>query len=64
MNIFLGSSQNWTIFRGHFYTFYGLFLRSTNKMRDIFGLLKFQLFWGGVLEIPDMFLGVNGRCRA
>ena len=33
-------------------------------------LVKLQLFFfffwggGGVLEIPDMFLGVNGRCRA
>ena len=24
VDIFLGSSQNWTIFRGHFYAFYGL----------------------------------------
>ena len=23
--LFWGSSQNWTIFRGHFYAFYGLF---------------------------------------
>ena len=26
-DIFLGSSQNWTSFRGYFYVFYGLFLR-------------------------------------
>ena len=25
------------------------------------GLLKFQIFFG-VLEIPDIFWGVNGRC--
>ena len=25
VDIFLGSSQNWTILRGHFYTFSGLF---------------------------------------
>ena len=28
-----------------------------------FWLLKFQFFLG-VLEIPDIFLGVNGRCWA
>ena len=26
--IFLESSQNWTICRGHFYAFYGLFLKT------------------------------------
>ena len=25
VDVFLGSSQNWTIFRGHFYEFKGLF---------------------------------------
>ena len=60
MDIFLGSSQNWTIFRGHFYAFYGLFLRSRYKMGVFFGSLKLQ-FFGGVFEIPDIFL-VNGRC--
>ena len=33
---FGGSSQNWTIFRGHFYAFYDLFLRSRYRMEDIF----------------------------
>ena len=33
--IFLGSSQNWSIFRGHFYAFFGLFLRSMYRMGDI-----------------------------
>ena len=27
------------------------------------GLLKFQIFFG-VLEISDIFLGVNSRCQA
>ena len=55
-----GSSQNWTIFRGHFCAFYGLFLRSMYRMGDFFcgadnnrngpertgmGLLKFLLFF-------------------
>ena len=77
MNIFLdmktlwifggggGSSQNWTIFRGHFYAFKGLFLRSRSmcRMRVFFGgLLNIQIFFG-VLKIPDIF-GVNGRCWA
>ena len=40
-------------------------------MRDVFAVGKTSSFFfffflggGGVLEIPDMFLGVNGRCRA
>ena len=33
-------------------------------MGKIFGLPKFQIFFWGVLEIPDIFLGVNGRCWA
>ena len=40
MDIFGGSSQNWTILRGHFYAFYGLFLRSRYKMGDIFWVAK------------------------
>ena len=61
VDIFGGSSQNWTIFRGYFYAFKGLFLRSSYRM-GIFewgyflGLLKFQKNFG-VLEIPDTFLG-------
>ena len=35
-----GSSQNWTIFIGHFYAFYGLFLRSMYTMGDIFWVAK------------------------
>ena len=59
--IFFGSSQKRAIFRGHFYAFLGLFLRSRYRLEDFFGLLKFQIFFG-VLEIPDIFLVVNGRC--
>ena len=33
-------------------------------MRDIFWVDKISTISLGVLEIPDMFLGVNGRCRA
>ena len=54
MDIFGGSSQNWTIFRGHFYAFFGLFLRSRYKMGDIFWVAKISnIFW--VLEIPVFF---------
>ena len=58
-----GASQNWAIFRGHFYAFYCLFLRSRYRMEDIFGLLKYRIFLG-VLKIPDIDFGVNGRCWA
>ena len=54
VGIFLGSSHNWTIFRGHFYAFKGLLLRSRYRMGDIFGgLLNFLIFFG-----------VNDRCWA
>ena len=53
---FLASSQNGTIFRGHFYAFYGLFLRSMYRMGDNYlvakisnvflGCLKFLIFLG------------------
>ena len=63
MDIFWESSQNWTIFKGHLYAFLGLFLRSRYRMGDIFGVAKFQIiFW--LLEIPDIFLEVKGRCWA
>ena len=52
-----GSSQNWNIFKGHFYAFYGLFLRLRYRMgifvwvakiSNIFlGWLKFLIFLGG-----------------
>ena len=36
VDIFWGSSQIWTIFRGRFYVFWGLFLRSRNRIGCIF----------------------------
>ena len=33
-------------------------------MRIFFGLLKFQIYFWGVLELPDIFGGVKGRCWA
>ena len=32
MDTFLGSSQNWTTFRGHIFAFKGLFLGSRYRM--------------------------------
>ena len=52
MDIFFGSSENRTIFRGYFYAFLGYF----TEWGYFFGLLKFQYFWGE-LEIPDIFGG-------
>ena len=63
MYVFWGSSQNWAISRGHFYAFQGLFLRSMYRIGDIFGVAKIRIFFG-VLEIPDIYFGVNGRCLA
>ena len=37
VGIFGGSSQDWTIIRGHFYAFYGVFFSSRYRMGDIFG---------------------------
>ena len=45
---------NWTLFRGHFYAFKDLFLRLRYRMGDIFGSLKFQIFFW-MLEITDIF---------
>ena len=46
VDIFWGSSQNWAIFRGYFYTFQGIFLKSLYRMGIFFGVLKFQIFFG------------------
>ena len=54
--IFFGYSQNWTIIRDHFYAFFGSFLKVNVQNGGYFlGLLKFQIFFGGMLEIPDIF---------
>ena len=59
MDIFWGSSQNWTIFSGHFYAFQDLFLRPRYGIRDIFlGCQKFKYFFG-MLEMPDIFGGLT-----
>ena len=50
-----GSSQNWTVFRGHFYAYQGFPVKEQNG-GYFWGLLKFQIFFG-VLEIPVIILG-------
>ena len=45
--IFWGPSQNWTIFRGYFYAFKGLFLWSLYRMGIFLGVAKISdIFWG------------------
>ena len=54
-----GSSQNWTIFRGYFYTFEGLFLMSRYRMGvGIFGVAKISNILLGCLKFL-IFLGMN-----
>ena len=58
VDIFWGSSPNWTIFYGSFLCILGSFLKvNVQNGGYFFGLLKFQIFFG-VLEIPDI-LGVR-----
>ena len=47
VDISLGSSQNWTVFRGHFYAYYRLFRMSRYRMGDIFGVAKISNIFGG-----------------
>ena len=63
----------WIFFRGHHKI--GLYLGvipmhfrvysygQRTEWGIFFGLLKFRIFFG-VLEIPDIYFGVNGRCWA
>ena len=47
MDIFGGSSHNWTIFRGHFMLFRVFSEGQGTEWRIFLGLLKFQIFiWG------------------
>ena len=57
MDIFGGSSQNWTIFSGNFMHFRVFFFRSRYKIGDIFGGCQNFKYFFGVLEIPDIFGG-------
>ena len=63
VDIFLGSSQNLTVLRGHFYTFQGLFLAQGTEWGIFFGVAKISnIFWGCLKFL--IFFGVKGRCWA
>ena len=67
INIFWGMKILWIFFGGHYKIGLYLGVISVHFRVDsqgngtewgyFIGLLKFQLFFGGVLEIPDIFLG-------
>ena len=62
MDIFWGSSQNWASLRVISMQFNGLFLRSRYRIGIFFWVAKNFKYLFRVLEIPDIFWGVNGRC--
>ena len=46
--IFLGGlSQNWIIFIGHFYAFWGVFLRARYRMEEFLGVAKISNIFRG-----------------
>ena len=51
------SLQNWTGFRGHFYTFQGFFLRSMCRMGILFGVAQNYKYFRGWLIFPINFGG-------
>ena len=62
MDIFFcggGSSQNWTIFRDHFYAFLGLFLRSRYRIGDIFLVAKISNIFLACLKFLLIFWGLT-----
>ena len=46
MDIFLGSSQNWTIFSGYFLCILGPFLRVIVQIKEFVLVAKISFFWG------------------
>ena len=56
-----GLLQDWTGLRGHFYAFYGLFLRSMYRMEICFGVSKLSNIFWSMPDIPNICL-VNTRC--
>ena len=60
VDIFLGSSQNWTSFRSHFYAFKGPFIRSWYRMGIFLWVAKISnIFLGWLIFL--IFFGVNSR---
>ena len=62
--IFLGVITNWIGLWVIFMHFRFFLLKSMYNMGIFFGLLKFQIFFWGMPDIPYIFLGVNSRCSA
>ena len=60
MDIFLGSSPNWTSFKGFFLCILGSFLKVNIQNLDIFWGCKNFKYFLGALEISDIFLGGEG----
>ena len=73
MNVLLGMKILWVFFGGHHKIglylgvvsmhFRVLYSGQSTELGIFFGLLKFRIFWG-VLEVPDIYFWVNGRCWA
>ena len=60
MKKFLGSLQNWTILWGHFYPFYGFFLKvkvQNHECEYFLGVAKISNIFFGMPDIPDIFFG-------
>ena len=61
---FLGvDTTNWSIFRGHFYAFEGLLLRSSYRMVVFFWDAIISKIFFRCLKFL-IFIGLNGRCWA
>ena len=57
VDIFWGSSQNWTIFSGHFYAFLGIFFPGGGGGTLIFLYIRRlgPFFWGLIFEFQYFF---------
>ena len=55
-----GSSQNWTIYGGHFYAFKDLLLTSRYRMGIFLGVVKFKTCFGGMPDIPVKLFFLSG----
>ena len=57
VDIFWGSSQNWAVFRGHFYAFMVFSYGQGTEWGIFLGVAKISNIFFGLLEIPDTYLG-------
>ena len=58
VDILLGSLQNWTIF-DVIYIHLRLFFKVKVQNRNIIGVVKYQLYFSAMLDIPDIFGGLT-----